>query len=98
MRKILEDLYHGNISPCEKEMTPGSELQRAISTAAKRESQLSEELGEAQQVLLNKLIDAQHEIGRITAEENFIMGFKLGIRLMAECMEENDGDIRDIGE
>ena len=34
----------------------------------------------------------------ITATENFILGFRLGVRLMAECMDNNDGDIRTGGE
>ena len=30
MRKTLEDLYYGNITPNEQQMTPGSELKRAV--------------------------------------------------------------------
>ncbi len=48
-------------------------------------------------ILLNTLISAQHEINRITALENFILGFRLGVRLMAECMDEDDGDLVDGG-
>ena len=29
---------------------------------------------------------------------HFALGFRLGVRLMAECMDENDGDIRTGGE
>ncbi len=98
MRKVLEDFYYGNITPSEKEMRPGSELQRAVNTAARCEDQLAEGLNEVQQVLLTKLVKAQHEIDSTTAVENFILGFRLGVRLMAECMDENDGDIRDGGD
>jgi len=98
MRKVLEDFYYGNITPNEKEMRPGSELQRAVSTVAQCESQLTEALDEAQQALLAELVKAQHEIDGITAAENFILGFRLGVRLMAECMDENDGDMRNGGE
>ena len=97
MRKVLEDFYYGNITPSEKEMRPGSEMQRAISTTARCESQLAEGLDEVQQALLTKLIDAQHEIDTITATENFILGFRLGARMMIECMNDNDGDIRSGG-
>jgi len=37
------------------------------------------------------------EIDSITVMENFILGFRLGVRLMAECMDE-DGDLVDGGE
>ena len=97
MRKVLEEIYYGNITPSDKEMQPGSEMQRAISTAARCESQLSESLDEVGQALLTKLIDAQHEIDSITAAENFILGFRLGARMMVECMDDNDGNIRSGG-
>ena len=97
MRKILEDFYCGNITPSEKEMQPGLEMQRAISTAARCESQLAEGLDEVQQALLTTLIDAQHKIDSITATENFILGFRLGARMIIECMDDNDGDIRSGG-
>ena len=51
----------------------------------------------SKQEVLTKLIRSQHEINSITAIENFILGFRLGVRIMAECMDENDGDIRNGG-
>ena len=98
MRTILEDLYYGNITPCEQQMIPGSELKRAVDRVAKYENQLMEQIGEPEQETLTKLIRSQHEINSITATENFILGFRLGARLMVECMDENDGDIRSGGE
>lgn len=98
MRKTLEDLYYGNITPNEQRMVPGSELKRTVDRVAKYENQLIEQLEETEQETLTKLIRSQHEINSITATENFILGFRLGVRLMAECMDENDGDIRNGGE
>ena len=98
MRKILEDFYYGNITPNEKEMQPGSKLQRAVNTAARCESQLADGLDEVRQALLTKLVKAQHEIDGITATENFILGFRLGVRMMVECMDDNDGDIKSGGD
>ena len=97
MRKVLKDFYYGNITPGEKEMRPGSKLQCAVNTAARCENQLAEGLGEVKLALLTNLVKAQHEINGITAVENFILGFRLGVRMMAECMDDNDGDIRNGG-
>ena len=94
MRNTLEDLYFGNITPNEQQMVPGSELKKAVDRVARYESQLMEQLGETEQTTLTKLIRSQHEIESITALENFILGFRLGARLIAECMDENDGDIK----
>ena len=93
MRMTLEDLYYGNITPSEQRMIPGSEMKKAVDRVAKYENQLMEQLEEAERETLTKLIRSQHEINSITATENFILGFRLGVRIMAECMDENDGDI-----
>ena len=98
MRTTLEDLYYGNITPCEQQMIPGSELKRAVNRVAKCEEQLMGLLNEEGQETLTKLIRSQHESNSITATENFILGFRLGVRIMAECMDDNDGDIRTGGE
>ena len=98
MRKTLEDLYYGNIAPHAQDMAAGSELKQAVSRVARYESQLMEQLDEAGQTILTKLIRSQHEIDSITARENFILGFRLGVRIMAECMDDNDGDIRNGGD
>lgn len=97
MRKTLEDFYYGNISPNEQQMAPGSELKRAVDRVAHYENQQTEILDETGQTLLTKLIRSQHEIDSITALENFILGFRLGAKIMLECMGENDGDIRNGG-
>lgn len=98
MRTVLEDLYYGNIIPSEQQMVPGSEMKKAVDRVAKYENQLMEQLEETERETLTKLIRSQHEINSITATENFILGFRLGVRIMAECMDENDGDIRTGGE
>ena len=97
MRKTLEDLYYGNITPNEQQMVPGSEMAKAVARVASCEKQLMEQLEETEQDALTKLIRSQHEINGITATENFILGFRLGVRLMVECMDEDDGDIRNGG-
>ena len=96
MRRTLEDLYFGNITPNEQKMAPDSELKKAVDCVAHCESQLTERLDEDEQTILTRLIRSQHEINSITALENFILGFRLGARIMAECMDENDGDTREV--
>ena len=98
MRNTLEDLYYGNIMPYAQDMAPNSELKRATDRVARFEKQLTEQLDEAGQAILEKLIESQHEIDNITTLENFILGFRLGVRIMAECMDDNDGDIKYGGE
>ena len=98
MRKTLEDLYYGNISPFQRQMVPDSELKRATDRVARYESQLTEQLDETGQTILTKFVRSQHDINSITALENFILGFRLGARMMAECMDENDGDTQEVSD
>ena len=96
MRNTLEDLYCGNITPGVQQMAPNSELKRATDRVARFESQLTERLDEDGQSILAKLIESEDEIESITARENFILGFRLGGRITMECMDGNDGDIREV--
>ena len=97
MRNTLEDLYYGNITPGAQQIVPNSELKRATDRVARFEDQLTERLDEDGKAILAKLIESRDEIESITARENFILGFRLGTRLMAESMDENDGEIRNVG-
>ena len=97
MRHTLEDLYYGNITPGVQQIAPNSELKKATDRVARFESQLTERLDEDGQSILAKLVESKDEVESITALENFILGFRLGVRLMAESMDDNDGDIRNAG-
>ena len=67
MRKTLENLYYGNISPNEQQMAPDSELKKAVDRVVHYENQLTELLDEDGQTILTKLIRSQHVLckGRI---------------------------------
>ena len=97
MRNTLEDLYYGNITSGAQQIALSSELKRATDRAARFEIQLTERLDDDGKTILAKLIESQHEIDSITALENFILGFRLGARITMECMDENDGDIKNVG-
>ena len=79
-------------------MAPNSELKRAVDRITRFESQLTERLDEDGQTILAKLIESRDEAESITARENFILGFRLGARITMECMDENDGDIREVAD
>ena len=63
--------------------------------SAECESKLTAMLSDEEKHTLSVLISAQQEIDGITAIENFISGFRLGVRLMVECMDDDDGNIKD---
>lgn len=96
MRRTLEDLYYGNLRPCEQRIGAGSALRRAVDIITRCEAQLESQLDEAGQKILSKMSDAQQAADNITGLENFILGFRLGIRMMAECMDSGNGDTKEM--
>lgn len=45
--------------------------------------------------MLLRLINAENEIGSTMALENFILGFRLGVRMILEALDEDDGSLLD---
>ena len=43
--------------------------------------------------LLLRLINAENETGSTMALENFILGFRLGVRMILEALDEDDGSL-----
>lgn len=98
MRKTLENLYYGNITPCDRQIAPESDLQRVMEKAEKCEEELMARLKDEEKHLLLNLVNAQDEISSTLAIEKFILGFRLGMMLAVESFDENDGCLTDIME
>ena len=97
MRDTLEDLYYGNIIPCDKRIRSGTPLRRALDEAEGLAEQLEARLGKAEKALFHRLADAENEAASTIALENFILGFRLGMRLAVEgLLERGDGSVTDI--
>ena len=73
MRKTLEDLYYGNITPNAQDMAPHSELKRATDRVTRFENQLTEQLDETGQTILAKLIESQQEIDSCQRRCDFVV-------------------------
>ena len=91
MPETLKALYYGNISPFEAPIPAGSPLRRLASKLAKCEAELTELLDVEGRQLLKDFDDLHQQVAGINAEENFIRGFRLGVRLMAECLTVPQG-------
>ena len=84
MRDTPENLYLGKITPNEQDVTPGSVLADAMDTAL---------LEGEEKILLLRLLNAENEISSTMALENFILGFRLGMRMAMEALDEDDGSL-----
>ena len=91
--KMIEDLFYGNICPCEKYLTRGSEYSQLLDKAVKNEEKLSALLSPQQKEVYEKVKDCMTDMNNILEKEAFIDGFRLGIKLMAESVYDKSEDI-----
>lgn len=92
MPTTIQDLYYGNITPADQTMSTDSPLRKLTAQLAKYEAGLAGLLDAEDVSLLKALVETQQQIDSITAEKNFIYGFKLGVQVMVECLRgEPDG-------
>ena len=95
MRDTLENLYFGNITPNDQIVKSGTALKKAMEQSAECEEKLTALLEDKEKTLLLRLINAENEIGSTMALENFILGFRLGVRMILEALDEDDGSLLD---
>lgn len=88
MKKVLEDLYFGEIQPNFSSFEDNPHLKKCIQIVDENEVILSKLLKGKERKLFLELIDAQSEAESTTTAESFIDGFKLGARIVAESLIE----------
>ena len=84
MAKTLKDLYYGNLTLFDHAIPSGSPVRRLSAHLTQCETKLK--------ALLEDLLKTQQDMDGVTAEENFILGFRLGVQLMAECLAGGEDD------
>ena len=86
MTKTLKDLCYGNLTLFDHDISSGSPIHKSSAHLSQCETKLREKLGPEERTLLEDLLNTQQDMDGVTAEENFILGFCLGFRLMVECL------------
>ena len=86
MAKILKDLFNGNLTPSDRPMPKGSVMHRLSTKLCECEETLAKWQDKEGREQLEALTRTQWEMDCLTAEENFILGFRLGVQLMVECL------------
>ena len=95
MRDTIEDLYYGSITPCHKRIRSGTPLRKLLDEAEQYEEQLNFALDETTKALFHRLENTENRISGTIALENFVLGFRLGVRMILEALDEDDGSLLD---
>ena len=82
----LEDLYYGNISPCEMDFKRGSKYSELLSYIVRHEEDLQKRLNDEEKEILEKFTECMGEMYGIAEREAFVRGFVLGARIIIEVM------------
>ena len=90
MQSIIEELYYGNVLPFERRTPKGGEYSHIMKLLTRNEEDLLKTLTEAQKEIFEKFKANISELNGIDEETNFAIGFKLGVRLVAEAMTKGD--------
>lgn len=94
--KLLTEFYYGNINPNEKQFIRGSDYEKTAKRLCKFEEQLVSRLDSESKTLFESLVKEQMELNGLTAEENFIYGFKLGMRMAMEVLCDESDNVKPI--
>ena len=100
---IIEELYHGGITPTEQTFERNSEYGTCMTVIAENEMKLIEYLkmqanSEEMQDLFSQLMDAQRDMLNFSECNRFIEGFHLGSRFMLDTfVVPQKSVVRDIG-
>ena len=86
MRNIIEELYYGNITPCDRDIVKGGTYSHLLHLVTRNEDDLMQTLTQAQQETFEKFKDCASELGDKNEMMSFVLGFKLGMRLALEAM------------
>lgn len=92
MTKTMKDLYYGNLTLFDHPIPSGSPIRKLSAHLTQCETKLAEVLNTEGKALLEDLLKTQQDMDGVTAEENFILGFRPGVQLMAECLTGGEDD------
>ena len=83
---ILEELWYGNISTCERDFKKGSKYSELLGYIVRYEKNLQKRLNDEEKEIFEKLTECTNEMYGIAEREAFVRGFVLGARIIIEVM------------
>lgn len=88
----IEELYYGNISPCERFAKSTGKYQKLSKELLNLENMLLEELNKSNRELLETMFELRCEQESILEKDMFINGFRLGAQLVFDILSPYDSE------
>lgn len=88
--KILEELWYGNITPNDRDVSKERQHHKLGAFIVRHEENLMPLLSDSAKEIYEKLRDCQLELHGFNECEAFCIGFRLGARIAYETIEGSD--------
>ena len=98
MKKILDELYFGNIVPDEQYIVKGSEYEKEMNRILEYEEALEKSLNKSEKEILIKYRESSLNITSITSKEMWKKGFIMGLKIGIEVMDSSAENLKNITE
>lgn len=95
---VLNQIWHGEISPMERRIRPGSEYQKALVKYCDKMDAFLEALPPEAKAQAEALEDLKCDLNMLAEEDMFLYGFRLGAGMMLDILEEQEGQFRSLSE
>ena len=89
---ILEDLYYGNVSPCDRDVKRGSKVDKLQTLVCQYEVELNSTLTQKQKEILEKFKEAYSELYCCFERDMFAQWFIIATKIMIEVIGESKSD------
>ena len=83
---IIDELWYGNISPCERDFKKGSKYSELLGYIVRHEEDLKKHLNDEEIEIFEKFTECTNEMYGISEREASVRGFTLGARIIIEVM------------
>ena len=90
MISMIQELWHGNVSPQEDGRTNSKEMKELLGYMSRHHEELEKSLTDEQKEIFEKFHDCWSEYMSLGEAAIFEYAFKLGARLMVEVMREDE--------
>ena len=90
---ILEDLYYGNVSPCDRDVSRGSKVDKLQTLVCQYEVKLNQTLTQKQKEILEKFKDSYSELYCCYERDMLSQGFVIETKIMIEVQNYKGDEI-----
>lgn len=95
---ILSDLWHGNIVPCERFICSDSEYRKVFHQLCHETELFLSNLSPEKKKHYEELENLQLQTMKISEEDTFIVGFRLGARMILDVVGEHKRQFKNPGD